>query len=161
MLQEDRYWITNSFTRVRRKFFNENFYTFGIDWTPDHIFIWMKTRNFGLFNMDLGSKTFYQRGNFALLTTNGTVIVNPWAESENPMVAPFDQKFFLRLQVGAGGLDNYFADGGKDQKPWKNTQTRATAMSNFATKSDVWFPTWGDAPDRGLQVKSVKMWQKC
>lgn len=161
MVKEDRYWLTNSVHRVRRKFFNTNFYTFGVDWTEEKVFIWIKTRNYGLFNLRFGEKTFYQRGNFALLTGNGTVIVNPWADATNPMIAPFDQKFFLRLQVGAGGLDNYFGDNLNDKKPWKNGQERTTAMSNFATRSDTWLPTWGAGTDRGLQIESVKMWQKC
>lgn len=113
-------------------------------------------------DLNFRGKTTYQRGEFATLTTNGTVIPNPWADSEHPMIAPFDQSFFLRLQVAAGGLDGYFIDDNEDDKPWKNTQTRSTAMANFATKSDAWLPSWGTAgADRGLQIKSVKMWQKC
>lgn len=134
--------------------------TFGVDWTEEKIFIWVKTRNFGMFNINLGSQTFYSRGAFPLVTANGTVIANPWAESQTPMLAPFDQDFFLRLQVSAGGLDNFWSDDLTD-KPWKNTQSRSTAMANFGTQSDKWHATWPEDNSRGMQVKSVKMWSKC
>lgn len=113
-----------------------------------------------MFNINLGSQTFYSRGAFPLVTANGTVIANPWAESQTPMLAPFDQDFFLRLQVSAGGLDNFWSDDLTD-KPWKNTQSRSTAMANFGTQSDKWHATWPEDNSRGMQVKSVKMWSKC
>jgi hypothetical protein len=33
----------------------------------------------------------------------------------------------------------------------------------FTTAKDEWLPTWGEGTERGMTVKSVKMWQagKC
>jgi hypothetical protein len=35
--------------------------------------------------------------------------------------------------------------------------------TNYFTAKDDWLPTWGEGNDRGMTVKSVKMWQhgKC
>lgn len=36
-------------------------------------------------------------------------------------------------------------------------------LLTFATAKDEWLPTWGEGNERGMTVKSVKMWQagKC
>jgi hypothetical protein len=37
-----------------------------------------------------------------------------------------------------------------------------TAMSDFWAAKDRWYPTWpADPTDRGMAVRSVKMWQRC
>ncbi|CAG7728756.1 unnamed protein product, partial [Allacma fusca] len=35
---------------------------------------------------------------------------NPWRYSKNQKIAPFDQKFYLILNLAAGGMNNYFPD---------------------------------------------------
>lgn len=35
-----------------------------------------------------------------------------------------------------------------------------TSARDFWDAADAWLPTWGDATDRSMIVKSVKMWQE-
>lgn len=67
--------------------------------------------------------------------------------------------FYLILNVAVGGTNGFFPDnvGGK---PWLDSST--TAMSDFWAAKDRWYPTWPTDPtERGMAVRSVKMWQRC
>jgi hypothetical protein len=46
----------------------------------------------------------------------------------------------------------------KGNKPWIDGS--ATAMRDFWRANATWLPTWGQGEDRGMTVKSVKMWQQ-
>lgn len=43
-------------------------------------------------------------------------------------------------------------------KPWADSSE--TPMRDFWKANDTWLPTWGPVKDRGMVVKSVKMWQE-
>jgi len=47
---------------------------------------------------------------------------------------------------------------GKHNKPWVDGST--FAARDFWNAKDQWLPTWGEGNDRGMTVKSVKMWQQ-
>ena len=121
-------------------------------------------------------QSFWNRGQFPAYITNGTDISkinNPWVSSSNN-AAPFDQResewsrsaspssrpaFYLILNVAVGGTNGRFPDnlGGK---PWLDSSP--TAMRDFWAAKDKWYPTWPQDPkQRGMGVKSVKMWQTC
>lgn len=109
---------------VYRSFFNDQYYTFGVEWTDKQIcpflprarnspspsdfsclpfpsssptVIWINSRVRKALNLNFKSKTFFQRGKFPASYGNGTIIVNPWANAGNPLIAPFDQQFYLRF----------------------------------------------------------------
>lgn len=44
-------------------------------------------------------------------------------------------------------------------KPWIDASTYM-APGSFYEAVDTWLPTWGAGNDRGMTVKSVKMWQE-
>jgi hypothetical protein len=72
---------------------------------------------------------------------------------------PFDQEFFLILNVAVGG-SQVFPDN-VAEKPWANGN-RNQAMEAFWSSVDSWAPTWpADPTMRGMAVKSVKMWSVC
>jgi hypothetical protein len=61
---------------------------------------------------------FFERGDFPQVITNGTeqiVLQNPWIHGPNS--APFDQQFYLVLNVAVGGTNGWFPDGA-GSKPW-------------------------------------------
>jgi hypothetical protein len=63
-------------------------------------------------------KPFFDRGDFPQVITNGTeqiVLQNPW--KYRPNSAPFDQPFYLILNVAVGGTNGWFPDGAGN-KPW-------------------------------------------
>jgi hypothetical protein len=51
-----------------------------------------------------------------------------------------------------------FSDGVAG-KPWVDGSTYM-APNSFYEAVDKWLPTWGSGTDRGMTVKSVKMWQE-
>lgn len=97
---------------------------------------------------------FWQRGRFPLADPKGRPLQNPWARTGTNM-SPFDEDFYLVIDLGVGGRSGWFGDG-QANKPW--IDTNPTAMRDFWRTKDKWYPTW---QDRGwMEVKSVKMWQQ-
>ncbi|THU77933.1 concanavalin A-like lectin/glucanase [Dendrothele bispora CBS 962.96] len=77
--------------------------------------------------------------------------------------APFDQDFYLIMNVAVGGTNGWFPDGQGD-KPWLNGAGQQTAMREFADKKDEWYQSWpqGEEMDRrAMVVDWVKMWRHC
>lgn len=48
---------------------------------------------------------------------------------------------------------------GVAEKPWVDASTYM-APGSFYEQVNKWYPTWGEGNDRGMTVKSVKMWQE-
>nr|CAD7442858.1 unnamed protein product [Timema bartmani] len=80
---------------------------------------------------------------------------NPWGGANNYKMAPFDQQFYIILNMAVGGND-FFPDNSNNPsgKPWSNTSP--TASSDFWNARAQWLSTWqGD--DAHLQVDYVKV----
>ena len=97
---------------------------------------------------------FWSRGHFPLSDTNGTAFVDPWSQTCNPST-PFDQPFYLILNVAVGGTNGWFVDG-KAGRPWVDSSP--TAKKDFWDAKGTWYPTW-QSGGAEMVVKSVKMWQ--
>lgn len=70
-------------------------------------------------------QSFWEWGNFS---KHGD-INNPWAAGSK--MAPFDQDFYLVLNVAVGGINSYFPDdatNGVSAKPWKNDASTAAKV---------------------------------
>jgi len=79
---------------------------------------------------------------------------NPW--TGRTKMAPFDQDFYLKLNVAVGGTGGFFPDeavNGNGAKPW--TETSPTAPKEFWDGRSQWLPTWGD--DTAMQVDYIKV----
>jgi len=77
---------------------------------------------------------------------------NPWEGATGP--APFDQKFFLIMNLAVGGTGGYFSDAAPN-KPWKDSSP--FAPRDFWNARNRWMPTWKGL-DCALQVDSVRVW---
>ncbi|XP_064382536.1 beta-1,3-glucan-binding protein-like [Halichondria panicea] len=73
---------------------------------------------------------------------------NPW--QDGPKNAPFDQEFYLIINLAVGGTNGYFPEG--NGKPWSNTDPHA--VNSFWSAKDQWYPTW----TQPMMVDSVKVW---
>lgn len=92
---------------------------------------------------------------------------NPWISSSNRKAAPFDQEFFLIMNLAVGGtagagLNAYFPDG-LGGKPWTNKDL--DAQLNFINAKSQWMPSWSKNGTNGqigesaaLRVDSVRVW---
>lgn len=154
----DQYGKTTDVRRLYSNFYNEQYHTFGLEWTEEGIFTWEASPIHKVLAHKF-TESFWELGDFPSSTANGTQIVDPWSGAENKKVAPFDQEFYLILNVAVGGTNGYFEDGKNDNKPWSNNAENA--VSDFWKAKDQWLPTWGQPKDRAMAVDYVKMWQKC
>ncbi|KZV78260.1 concanavalin A-like lectin/glucanase, partial [Exidia glandulosa HHB12029] len=143
--------------------FDEGFHTYTLEWDDKFLWTYIDSRVNRIFNFRFdANKPFFNRGGYPATVFNGTQEVrleNPWAGSDAPGVAPFDQSFYLILDVAVGGTNGWFPDG-QGKKPWVNGA--ATAMRDFARAKDTWYPTWPtDLKQRSMAVDYVRMYQKC
>ncbi|XP_050071967.1 beta-1,3-glucan-binding protein-like [Anopheles maculipalpis] len=136
---------------------NTGFHNYQLTWTPD--FIRFSVDNQVVSQIDAGTG-FWNRGNFGNIAP-GTE--NPWIHGTR--MAPFDQEFFIIMNLAVGGTNGYFPDvppatNANRGKPWSNTSP--TAARDFWNGRNSWLPTWRMTDNRGkdssLQVDYVRVW---
>lgn len=103
----------------RRKSFDQGFHEYTLEWTPDFMWVYIDSRLHRSLDLTF-NEPFYTRGDFPAVVTNGStgqeyVLQNPWFGRPNS--APFDQPFYLILNVAVGGTNGWFPDGAGN-KPW-------------------------------------------
>jgi hypothetical protein len=119
-----------------------DFHTYKLDWTADHLITHVDADQ--VLRVEPPAGGFYSFGH---LTGE-----NPWAGGGK--MAPFDQDFFLILNVAVGGTNGFFPDGVNcgTAKPWPNNSPHAN--QDFWTHRSTWGPTWrGDDP--AMQIDYV------
>ncbi|KAI8848447.1 concanavalin A-like lectin/glucanase domain-containing protein [Chytridium lagenaria] len=143
-------FLLNRFNQTTASFnlssgsFSDGLHTFGMTWTPESIITYIDTPSNILLNVSLTD--FYGKGAFP------PTVLNPWAGG-CPQ-APFDQEFYLILNVAVGGTNGYFRSG----TPWNNKSP--TAAKEFWDARDGWGKTW-KGEDTALKVHQVTIWEMC
>ncbi|KAF9552143.1 GH16 beta-1,3-glucan recognition protein [Agrocybe pediades] len=144
---------------LRRGTYDQGFHDYVLEWDKDFMRVYVDTRLHKLLDLRFNIP-FFKRGDFPPVVQNGSeavILENPWKEGSN--AAPFDQPFYLILNVAVGGTNGWFPDG-NGGKPWLDGSK--TAMSDFWTKRNQWASTWSsNVEERSLVVEHVKMWQQC
>jgi hypothetical protein len=102
--------------------------TYGLEWTPTHLYTYIDTRLMQVLYTNFKTP-FWQRGKFPVTNDNGTALFNPWGQTTNK-ATPFDQPFYLILNVAVGGTNGWFEDG-KANKPWVDA-------SGYRARFDFW-----------------------
>jgi hypothetical protein len=103
----------------------------------------------------------WDRGQFGRSTLNNSALMDPWSQT-NRLNTPFDQPFYLILNVAVGGTNGFFPDK-VGNKPWGDgtlQEETASAPKQFWDNKVQWLNTWGAGDARGMTVKSVKMWRE-
>lgn len=99
----------------------------------------------------------WNRGKFGeFQLDNKSALFDPWSHT-GMRNTPFDQKFYLILNVAVGGTNGFFKDG-VGNKPWGDGSR--TGAKEFWAARRLWLPTWGEEAERGMTVKSVKMYSE-
>jgi len=106
--------------------------------------------------VDFKKENMWTRGHFQNQLENSTYIKNPWELSSNKN-APFDQNFFLIMNVAVGSRNGWFADG-VGGKPW--VDANPSAPLEFYNAQSKWLSSWGQGDNSGMTVKRVRMWQE-
>jgi hypothetical protein len=96
----------------------------------------------------------WDRGGFPDATSNGTRLKNSWSETGHANT-PFDQEFYLIINLAVGGTNGWFEDG-KAGKPWLDRSPNA--RKDFWNARDSWQATWKQPQ---LEVSRVLMLQQC
>ncbi|KAI9282436.1 concanavalin A-like lectin/glucanase domain-containing protein [Umbelopsis sp. AD052] len=125
--------------------FSDKFHVWGLEWNSTSLRTYVD--NTTLLQVAF-EKPFWERHTFPDWATN------PWKGSETS--APFDQEFFLIMNVAVGGTNGYFPDD--KNKPWKNADPRA--VNKFWDRRKYWQPSWGSGNQAALAIDSVKIWTK-
>lgn len=106
-------WWTN-----RRKTYADGYHTFALEWTPEFMRMYVDTRLDHMMQLSF-NEPFFKRGDFPETIANGSqyiVTPDPWVNGTRN-VAPFDQPFYLILDLAVGGTNGWFPDG-VGNKPW-------------------------------------------
>ncbi|CAD6448760.1 84755455-ab05-4b84-aba7-01394a00b53e [Sclerotinia trifoliorum] len=156
--QVDAFWKTDGKHNIRRTDYTESYYTYGLEWSEDYIFTYINSRLLQVFYLSFskGYNSMWNRGEFGKTIVNNSALHDPWSQTGNP-ATPFDQAFYLILNVAVGGTNGYFPDK-VGNKPWGDASL--TAPAEFWNASSQWGPTWGPPEERGMTIKSVKMYSQ-
>ncbi|KAF0323648.1 Beta-1,3-glucan-binding protein [Colletotrichum sp. SAR11_59] len=149
----DAWWRTNNKRQALHTTYGDNFNTFGLEWSQKYLFTYVNSRLLQVMYTNF-DEPMWQRGDFPQANSNGSRLTDVWSQTGRANT-PFDQKFYLILNVAVGGTNGWFEDG-KSNKPWLNTSPNA--KKDFWTATDQWFPTWTQ-PE--MTIKKVSMWQQC
>jgi len=146
------YWAQDPYQKTHQSYtlsgtdFSQDFHIFGAYWDATGLYTYLDTQSNAILNVNFTDMDFWTRGGW------GTTYANPWAG--RPNAAPFDQEFFLILNVAAGGTNGYFPDD--SNKPWKNTDPNA--INAFWNAKDQWYPTW-QGENCAMQIDYVHVYQ--
>ena len=148
----DAWWRTNNKRAALHSTYGDGFNTFGVEWSQKYLFTYVNSRLLQVMYTSF-EKPFWERGDFPGFDEEGKRIENPWGG--RGAQAPFDQEFFLILNLAVGGENGWFEDGVAG-KPWRDRSENA--KKDFWGGRGTWFPTW-ERPQ--MEVSRVEIWQQC
>lgn len=151
----DDWWMNNVKREALHTTWSAGLHTYGLEWSDKYIFTYIDTRLLQVLYAQF-SEPFWQRGRFPPSSPNGTRLVDPWSQTGRDST-PFDQDFYLILNVAVGATNGWFQDGVQG-KPWVDASP--TAPKEFWDARYTWYPTWQQADGGQMSIKSVKMWQQ-
>ena len=149
----DAWWKTNNKNKALKTTFAAGFNTFGLEWSQKYLFTYVNSRLLQVLYTNF-DKPMWKRGNFPESGANGTRLVDTWSQTGRDNT-PFDQEFYLIINLAVGGTNGWFEDG-KSGKPWLNTSPNA--KKDFWDAREQWFPTWTQPQ---LEIKHIKMLKQC
>ncbi|GKT96618.1 LOW QUALITY PROTEIN: beta-1,3-glucan-binding protein [Colletotrichum tofieldiae] len=146
----DAWWRTNNKRQALHTTYADGFNTFGLEWSQKYLFTYINSRLLQVLYTNF-DEPMWQRGGFPRPTPTAPDVWSQTGRSNTP----FDQRFYLIINVAVGGTNGWFEDG-KSGKPWVGTSPNA--KKDFWQARDQWLPTW-TSPE--LTVSKVSMWQQC
>jgi len=152
----DAWWRTNVKRSALHTTFAASSHTFGLEWSQKYLFTYIDSVLLQVLYTNF-NQPLWQRGGFPLSDSNGTRLVDVWSQTGHDQ-APFDQEFYLIMNVAVGGTNGWFEDG-KSGKPWVDASP--TAKKDFWDARDTWYPTWQASGAGQMEISKVEMWQQC
>ncbi|KAJ7266757.1 concanavalin A-like lectin/glucanase domain-containing protein [Mycena rebaudengoi] len=133
----------------RRGRFDDGFHTYVLEWDERFMRMYVDSRLHYMMELKF-KKPFWELGNFPNVVQNGTesiLLENPWVNGTK--AAPFDQSFYLIMNVAVGGTNGWFPDGWRSHG-WTGPQV--SAPLDFLRAKDQWFPSWPQDIERRAMV---------
>jgi hypothetical protein len=127
---------------------SNDFHIYGLKWTATKLYTYIDDDSNRIYEIDFTAQNFWQRANNGLKDFK----VNPWASGTQ--AAPFDQPYYLIINLAVGGTNGWFPDDTATNKPWTNTN--ALAHTQFWNASSSWLPTWTQPT---FEIDFVRMYQ--
>ncbi|KUJ23333.1 putative beta-1,3-glucan-binding protein [Mollisia scopiformis] len=152
----DAWWRTNVKRSALHTTYAAKEHTFGMEWSQKYLFTYIDNLLLQVLYTNF-NKPLWQVGDFPISDSNGTRLVDVWSQTGRDQT-PFDQDFYLILNVAVGGTNGWFEDG-KSGKPWIDASL--SARKDFWDARDTWYPTWTATGAGQMEVSSVKMWSQC
>ncbi|KAL8649354.1 MAG: hypothetical protein Q9210_004449 [Variospora velana] len=149
----DAWWRTNVKRNALHTTFSAKEHTFGLEWSEKYLFTYIDTRLLQVLYTNF-DQSLWARGDFPLSDSNGTRLQDPWSQT-GVQSTPFDQDFYLILNVAVGSTNGWFKDGVAG-KPWVDESD--SARLDFWEKRQQWYPTW--EKNGAMVVSKVKIWQE-
>ncbi|KAL4063685.1 glycoside hydrolase family 16 protein [Scleroderma citrinum] len=158
-------WISS-----KRTSYASSFHVYAMEWTDSWMRFYTDNRLEAMIDISsISSKStdsyFWNVAKFPTVAMNMSsgkyiVVEDPWSSiNGGSAAAPFDQQFYLVVDLAAGGTSGWFPDN-VGSKPWLDGSE--DAMRAFASAQDTWSATWpSSADDRAFRIDYVKMWQLC
>lgn len=145
--------------QTKRATFADDFHTYSIEWAPTFIRTYIDSKLKATLTIPItgrGGKSFFDRGHYPATAHNGSDVEVPvtdiWADQGGSAAAPFDQNFYLIIDLAVGGTSGWFPDGVGD-KPWFDASGDTTAARLFAKAQDTWAATWPSSQnDRAFRM---------
>jgi beta-glucanase (GH16 family) len=139
-------WDANSYLKTHKTLkpgvdLTEDFHVYGLIWNETYMGTYFDDETHPVLSHHI-TESFWSLGGWK--TWN-----NPWVGEPNN--APFNRRFYLLINVAAGGTNGYFPDG-VGGKPWSDKG--AHAVNDFWNAKNQWFPTWTSP----MVIDSVKVW---
>lgn len=131
--------------------YSDGFHTYSMEWDPE--IIRFSIDNHTTINITVDEKGFWELGKFGDISST---LKNPWEGGTK--MAPFDEEFYIIMNLAVGGTNNYFHDNFHPKPPWTNNGGEGKkAMKDFWDAREKWLPTWkGD--ETALKIDYVKVW---
>jgi beta-glucanase (GH16 family) len=149
----DAWWKTNNKRQALHTTYASGFNTFGLEWSEKYIFTYINSRLLQVLYTNF-DKPMWERGAFSESTDNATRTIAEWSQTGRDNT-PFDQEFYLILNLAVGGTNGWFQDG-KSGKPWLDQSPNAP--KDFWDAQESWYPTWKQPQ---LEISHVLMMQQC
>lgn len=144
---QNRFQMTHKQYDLPSGTFNDDFHVFGLYWSEDKIYTYIDNDSNRVLDVDI-SEPFWDKGKFPTSTNN------PWFNRSKS--APFDQEFYLIMNVAVGGTNDGYWPEGVAGKPWGNHANNA--MNQFYDAKGQWYSTW-QGESSAMQVDWIKVWQ--
>ena len=125
---------------------SDEFHVYGLHWTEERLYTYIDDPSNVVLDVDFNAQSLWELGKFS------EVYENPWQGADKS--APFDNEFYLIINLAVGGTAGYFKDG-VGGKPWSDKSSNS--VNEFYAAKNSWYPTWNNK-DLDFEIDWVKVW---